>query len=139
MSVFQIDEPRGDGGVVVYQRQYDDSSYVRVWSWAKGPHADQRVSESQVKEILIETMSKVNRDSKASVNESTPIDETDIPFMYKLESFPRFNNDAIGSGAFQSLELLQGHRGTYWTSSIRAFESMEQVVASAYDIVDRHF
>jgi hypothetical protein len=53
--------------------------------------------------------------------------------------FAHFDSSAISSGVFSQLEALQGHRGTFFTSSLRTFETMEAAVVSAYDIVDRYF
>jgi hypothetical protein len=54
-------------------------------------------------------------------------------------NFAHFDVSAISSGVLAKLEALQGHRGTFFTSSLRTFETMEAAVVSAYDIVDRYF
>jgi hypothetical protein len=53
--------------------------------------------------------------------------------------FPHFDVSTISADVFQQLEALQGHRGTFFTGSLRTFETMESAVVSAYDIVDRYF
>lgn len=53
--------------------------------------------------------------------------------------FAHFDVSTISAEVFSQLEALQGYRGTFWTSSVRSFETMESVVVSAYDIADRYF
>jgi hypothetical protein len=53
--------------------------------------------------------------------------------------FAHFNADTLTATAFEQLEALQGRRDTFFTSSLRSFESQEMVVQSATDIVNRYF
>jgi hypothetical protein len=53
--------------------------------------------------------------------------------------FAQFNADTLTATAFAQLEALQGRRDTFFTSSLRSFESQEMVVQSATDIVNRYF
>lgn len=53
--------------------------------------------------------------------------------------FALFDMSTLTETVFAQLEALQGRRGTYYTSSLRSFESQEAVVNSAYNIVDRYF
>ena len=87
---------------------------------------------------MVTSFSLLNRNSSLPLNDSKPITGSDIIKVQKWTNFPRFTMDSVANGVFESLENLQGYRKTYWTSSVRYFESMEHVVASAYDIVDRY-
>jgi hypothetical protein len=57
----------------------------------------------------------------------------------RRDYFAQFNVNTLTETVFEQLEALQGRRGTFYTSSLRSFESQEMVVTSAYDIVDRYF
>lgn len=57
----------------------------------------------------------------------------------RRDYFAHFTVDTLTATAFSQLEALQGRRGTYYTSSLRSFETQEAVVRSARDIVDRYF
>ncbi|KAF6266456.1 hypothetical protein COO60DRAFT_1456710 [Scenedesmus sp. NREL 46B-D3] len=62
------------------------------------------------------------------------------PFaQFYTDYFAHFNVNTLTSTAFAQLGALQGRRGTFFTSSLRSFESQERVVESAMDIVNRYF
>ncbi|KXS17675.1 hypothetical protein M427DRAFT_243628 [Gonapodya prolifera JEL478] len=63
----------------------------------------------------------------------------DVEDVVAWDYFPHVDSQAIKGGWFNQFESLQGHRRTYYTSSVRFFENVEASFQSAFDLVDRYF
>jgi len=130
-----LGQPKDYGGPISYSRRNSSSPYITAYSWKKGDASPIH----EVDELMVQSMSKLNHAVANLPSSSKVIASTDILITKHWQHFPHFSTAAINSGALQQLQDLQGTANTFWLSSLRTFENQEQIVASAYDIVDSHF
>lgn len=127
-------EFEGVGEPVGIFKQFPTTSYASLYSWHKPP-LPEGFSGTEVSAQIGKYLGWIglNKDENGT---NIPIE---IEAVFEWTYFPHVNTDAIDSGWFQELEDLQGYRGTYYTGGYRTMDTIESVVRSANDIVDRFF
>lgn len=128
-------EFEGVGEPIGLFKQLQVSPYVSVYSWHKPP-LPEGFSNADINALTDQYLGWLN------LNE----DEDGNPIPLEIEAnfewsayFPHVITEAIDNGWFQDLENLQGYRKTYFTGGYRTMDTIESVVRSAEDIIDRFF
>uniref|UniRef100_A0A383VUL2 Amine oxidase domain-containing protein n=1 Tax=Tetradesmus obliquus TaxID=3088 RepID=A0A383VUL2_TETOB len=132
---FSLAEPPGDGYPSVHV-VWPFTPVAQFWTWVAG---QTELPMETIAANALATMSKYNRPVGSAVTDAVPLTKADLKRLDKWDYFALFDMSTLTETIFSQLEALQGRRGTFYTSSLRSFESQEAVVNSAYDIVDRYF
>ncbi|WIA09909.1 hypothetical protein OEZ85_010123 [Tetradesmus obliquus] len=132
---FTLAEPPGDGLPALFN-SWAFTPVAQFWTWVAG---ETEIPMDTIAANAITSLSKYNRPAGAGVADAVPLTKADLRSLNKWDYFAHFTVDTLTATAFSQLEALQGRRGTYYTSSLRSFETQEAVVRSARDIVDRYF
>ncbi|WIA23398.1 hypothetical protein OEZ85_000156 [Tetradesmus obliquus] len=132
---FSLAEPPGDGLPSVHV-SWPYTPVAQFWTWVAG---QTELPMETIAANALATLSKYNRPMGSAVTDAVPLTKADLRRLEKWDYFALFDMSTLTETIFSQLEALQGRRGTFYTSSLRSFESQEAVVNSAYDIVDRYF
>lgn len=129
-------EPPGDSKPMLYTffGSFANSQYATYYAYQDG----EPLPKDQFEQIGLTAMSLLNHPI-AKPPPGQPLTKDDYIKSFYWYYFPYFDTTTITNTIFAELEALQGYRNTYWLSSLRCFEIMEDVIMSAYDIVDRFF
>jgi hypothetical protein len=106
-----------------------------AWSW--GPYEFQ--TEDAARELLIESLSKANKDPRNVTAVSQPVCEDDVKAFRKWDYFPHFEGNALKEGAYNKLNLLQGQKKTYYASGLSGMEIVEWAIRGGRNVVDTYF
>lgn len=127
--------PPNNGEPIAVLHLSEASNVSVAWSW--GPYEFQ--TEEAARALLIESMGKINKDPRNSTELPQPFCEEDIKAFRKWDYFPHFGVDALRNGAYAQLNLVQGHKKTYWASGLSGMEIVEWAVRGGQDVVDSYF
>lgn len=129
--------PDAKGEPVSFIRLFNDSEIVTTWSWSA--YRTQDIEFPEAKELLVETLSKVNRDPDDVHDVSVPITAADVKGFLKVDYFPHYDSEALNAGWYEKFNDLQGKKNTYWVSGLNGFETVEFAVRAALDIAESFF
>jgi hypothetical protein len=127
--------PPNEGQPIAVLHLSEKSNVSVSWSW--GPYEYQ--TEEAARKILIDSLSKVNKDPRNGTESSQPVKDSDVKAFKKWDYFPHFGPDALRDGAYAKLNKLQGHKKTYWASGLSGMEIVEWAVRGGQDVVDTYF
>lgn len=127
--------PPNDGEPVAILRLSERSNVSVAWLW--GP--DKLQDESTTRKLLIDSMSKINKDPRDAAAASQAFTQKDIKAFRKWDYFPHFETAALRGGAYAQLNTLQGQQKTYWASGLSGMEIVEWAVRGGQAVVDTYF
>ncbi|KAL6706758.1 hypothetical protein ACN47E_005094 [Coniothyrium glycines] len=127
--------PPNDGNPVAVLHLSERSNVSVAWSW--GPYEYQTAEVGQ--RLLVDTMSKLNKDPRNTTELPQPFCESDIRAFRKWDYFPHFQSDALRSGAYANLNKLQGQKKTYYASGLSGMEIVEWAVRGGRAVVNDYF
>ena len=130
-----VEPPPNDGEAVAVLRLNENSNISVAWQW--GPYEYQ--TEEVGLELLIESMSKINKDPRNSTQEPEPFCDDNVKAFMKWDYFPHFNTDALREGAYAKFNLLQGQKKSYWASGLSGMEIVEWAIRGGQEVVDMYF
>ena len=130
-----MEPPPNDGQAIAVLHLNPASSIVTAWQW--GPYEYQ--TEEVGKELLIESMGKINKDPRNATETPAPFCEENVKAFMKWDYFPHFSSEALGCGAYNTLNGLQGQNKSYWASGLSGMEIVEWAIRGGYDVVDSYF
>ncbi|KAF2747293.1 FAD/NAD(P)-binding domain-containing protein, partial [Sporormia fimetaria CBS 119925] len=128
--------PPNDNEPVAVLRLDERSNVSTAWSW--GPD-DIFVDEKPVRDLLLTTMSKLNKDPRDMQAMAEPLCDADIRAFRKWDYFPHFGSQALKQDIYKRLDELQGCRKTYWASGLQGMETVEWAIRAGKDVVERLF
>jgi hypothetical protein len=106
------------------------------WSW--GPYREY-MSEGQARQILMDTLSTVNRDPNNATASSVEVTAQDVRAFKKWDYFPHYDSAQLKAGWYDKFNRLQGQNGTYFASGLNGFEMVERAVTAGIDVADSYF
>lgn len=127
--------PPNDGEPVAVLRLDERSNISTSWSW--GPYREFE-SEASARNLLVETLSKINKDPKNATEEPTPLDSDDVRAFRKWDYFPHFDTEPLRNDAYGKLNRLQGCSKTFWASGLQGMETVEWAIRAGQDVVDSY-
>lgn len=127
--------PPNDGEPVAVLHLSRESNVSVAWSW--GPYEIQ--AESAGERLLIESLSKVNKDPRNATEVATPLTTNDVKAFKKWDYFPHFGPEALRCGAYSKLNALQGCKNSYFASGLAGMEIVEWAIRGGQDVVDSYF
>jgi len=127
--------PPNDGEPVAVLHLSNQSNVSVAWSW--GPYEFQ--TEEAARNLLIESLSAINKDPRNVTEPPQPVCEDDVKAFHKWDYFPHFESDALSNGAYNKLNMLQGQKKTYYASGLSGMEIVEWAIRGGYDVVDTYF
>ncbi|EAT85674.1 hypothetical protein HBI56_142010 [Parastagonospora nodorum] len=127
--------PPNLGEPVAVLRLSQQSNVSVAWSW--GPYEYQ--TEKAGRDLLIKSMSALNKDPRNATKPAAPFGENNIKAFKKWDYFPHFGTDALRSGAYASLNKLQGCKKSYWASGLSGMEIVEWAIRGGHEVVDTYF
>lgn len=127
--------PPNDGQPVAVLHLSEQSNVSVAWSW--GPYEFQ--TEEVAQDLLIESLSKINKDPRNATQEAVPLTKDNVKAFRKWDYFPHFGPDALRSGAYAKLNELQGCKKSYWASGLSGMEIVEWAIRGGQDVVDTYF
>lgn len=122
---FSMNDPQ-IGYPYVVTRQYPENDFISIYS--RGDRA-RRIGREQV-------LSN-NRDFLVTIADREPTAHASLCDDWAY--FPHVSVDDFDAGFYAELEALQGHRRTYYTGGLLAFELVETIAEYSHDLVRRHF
>ncbi|KAF2131454.1 FAD/NAD(P)-binding domain-containing protein [Dothidotthia symphoricarpi CBS 119687] len=127
--------PPNDGQAMAVLRLDERSNISVAWSW--GPYEYQ--SEEDARRILIESMSKINKDPRNATESPEPVTNEDVKAFMKWDYMPHFDSQPLREGAYNILNILQGNKNSYWASGLSGMEIVEWAIRGGQDVVDCYF
>ncbi|KAF2654362.1 FAD/NAD(P)-binding domain-containing protein [Lophiostoma macrostomum CBS 122681] len=127
--------PPNDGEPVAVLRLSEQSNVSTSWSW--GPYMEFE-SESSARELLIETLSRINKDPRNSTESPEPVTDNDVKAFRKWDYFPHFDTEPLKNDAYAKLNDLQGCKKTYWASGLQGMETVEWAIRAGRDVVESY-
>lgn len=122
---FSMNDPQvGDPFVVT--RQYPENDFISVYS------RGDRKGRIDRKYVLDR-----NREFLATISDQDPTAHASLCDEWAY--FPHVPVAAVDDGFYGSLEAMQGHRRTFYTGGLLAFELVETIAEYSHDLVSRHF
>ena len=95
---------------------------------------------ARVKRLLVQDLSKINRDLQKPSSKFSALDAADIrAFSGKIPYFPHVSPESLADGWYKKFNSLQGKDRTYFTSALNSFELVEYTIRAARDLVKTHF
>ena len=95
---------------------------------------------ARVKKLLVQDLSKINRDLQKPDSKFSALDAADIrAFSGKIPYFPHVGPESLADGWYKKFNSLQGEDRTYFTSGLNSFELVEYTIRAARDLVKTHF
>jgi hypothetical protein len=121
-----------DGQPVYFQPLHPNSGIVNVWSWDK---YRKQPDEKRARGLLLETLSKFNKDPHNVQQASDPVTEMDvIGWSGVLDYFPHVDSEALRDGWYDKFNKLQGSQQTYYASGLNGFEIVEFAIRAGQDM-----
>ncbi|CAN9111702.1 unnamed protein product [Alternaria alternata] len=127
--------PPNDGEPVAVLHLSRESNVSVAWSW--GPYEFQ--TEDAARNLLVESLSELNKDPRNATEPSQPFCEDDVKAFKKWDYFPHFEGNALSSGAYSKLNKLQGQKKTYYASGLSGMEIVEWAIRGGRDVADTYF
>lgn len=124
------------GEPVAFLQLHPDSDISTAWSW--GAYRGNTTAD-EARELLKETISRVNKDPANATAVATPIADSDILGFQANDYFPHFDTAQLSQGWYGKYNNLQGQLRTYYASGLNGMETVEFAVRAGLDIVDSYF
>jgi hypothetical protein len=128
--------PTPAGQPVAWIRLFNESNVATTWSWGKY-RSDQTLAEA--KSLLIEVISKLNKDPADTSAVPTPITDANVKDFREWDYFPHFDKAQLDQGYYDKFNALQGHLNTYYASGLNGFETVEFAIRAGTDVVTSYF
>lgn len=125
--------PPANNEPIAVLRLSEQSNVSTAWSW--GPD-NIFVNEEPVRQQLLTTMSKLNKDPRNETAQAEALCPADIRAFRKWDYFPHFNGEALRDDIYSQLNKLQGCRKTFWASGLQGMETVEWAIRAGQDVVD---
>jgi hypothetical protein len=127
--------PPNDGEPVAVLRLNEQSNVSTSWSW--GPYKEFQ-SESSARELLKDTLSRINKDPRNETEPAEPVTDDDVKAFRKWDYFPHFDTEPLQNDAYGKLDELQGCKKTYWASGLQGMETVEWAIRAGKDVVNSY-
>ena len=114
------------GHPYVVTRQYPENDFISVYS--RGDRAE-RIGRQQILDN--------NRAFLSTIADQEPTAHASLCDDWAY--FPHVPVAAFDAGFYGDLEAMQGHRRTFYTGGLLAFELVETIAEYSHDLVRRHF
>lgn len=134
-SSSQTVPPPNNGQAIAVLHLNQQSNVSIAWSW--GPYEHQ--SEEDARELVIESMSKINKDPRNATEPPEPVTECDVKAFNKWDYMPHFDSQPLRDGAYTKLNQIQGHKKSYWASGLSGMEIVEWAIRGGQEVVDSYF
>jgi hypothetical protein len=128
--------PDAAGEPVAFIQLDTASDVATTWSWGAYRTVE---TQAEALQLLISTLSKVNRNPTVSTSTNTPITAADVLGFRKTDYFPHFDSAQLSAGWYGKLKALQGTKNTYYASGLNGFETVEFAVRAGLSIVSLYF
>jgi hypothetical protein len=127
--------PPNEGQPVAVLHLDERNNISTAWSW--GPD-DEYVDENATRRLLLESLSKVNKDPRNATAQAEPLCPADMKAFRKWDYFPHFDTEALRDDVYSKLNKLQGCSRTYWSSGLQGMETVEWAIRAGQDVVDSY-
>jgi hypothetical protein len=118
------------GEPVAFLRLFNNSNIATSWQWGSISSTD------EAKQLLSSTVSAVQAGAGVEPSNVT-ID--DVKAIRQWNYFPHFASADLSSEIYEQYNALQGKSGTYYTSGLNGFETVEFAIRAAKDLVETYF
>jgi len=112
---------------------FNTSDIATTWSWGNG------TSEAFARQLLKETLSRINKDPTDPAAVAKPVTDQDILGFQDNDYFPHFGPAELAGGWYDKFNKLQGAKKTYYASGLNGFETVEFAIRAGMDIVQTYF
>lgn len=124
-----------EGQPVFFQIIHPSSHVANVWSWDK----DGKPDAAKVEKLLVETLSKFNKDPASEDEVSKPVTKKDIVgFSGEVDYFPHISSGPLADGWYDRFNEMQGKSRTYYASGLNGFEIVEFPLRAGKDIAESY-
>lgn len=130
----QTFEPEGQPAAFI--RLFNSSPIATTWSWGE-TGSNQTLEEAR--ELLKETLSKINKDPTNATEVPQPVTDDDIRDFREWDYFAHYDPQELQAGYYDKFNALQGQMDTYYASGFNGFETVEFAIRAGQDIVDTYF
>lgn len=127
--------PKAEGQPVGFIRFFDESPVATTWSWGE-QQGD--YTEKQARDLLIETLSKLNKNPNNVSAESIRINEADVKGFRKNAYFPTVSSKDLASQWYLKLDQQQGQEKTFFASGLNGLETVEWALRAGFDVVEHY-
>ncbi|SPN99731.1 uncharacterized protein DNG_02582 [Cephalotrichum gorgonifer] len=125
-----------EGQPIYFQILHPGSGIASVYSWDR---TDISPDPEKAKKLLIETLSKFNKDPRNAQQESVPVTEEDVlGWSGVVDYFPHLNTAALEAGWYDRFNKIQGKSRTYFASGLNGFEIVEFPLRAGKDIAESY-
>ena len=122
---FSMNDPQV-GHPFVVTRQYPENDFISVYS--RGDRANQ-IGRRQILDA--------NREFLATISDQDPTAHASLCDDWAY--FPHVSVDDFDAGFYGEFEAMQGHRRTWYTGGLLAFELVETIAEYSHGLVSTHF
>ncbi|PVH85846.1 FAD/NAD(P)-binding domain-containing protein [Cadophora sp. DSE1049] len=112
---------------------FNTSDIATTWSWGNG------TSTAVARQLLKETLSRINKDPTDPAAVPKPVTDKDILGFQQNDYFPHFGPTELAGGWYDKFNKLQGAKKTYYASGLNGFETVEFAIRAGSEIVQTYF
>ncbi|KAH7417335.1 FAD/NAD-P-binding domain-containing protein [Cadophora sp. MPI-SDFR-AT-0126] len=112
---------------------FNTSDIATTWSWGNG------TSTAVARQLLKETLSRINKDPTDPAAVAKPVTDKDILGFQPNDYFPHFGPAELAGGWYDKFNKLQGTKKTYYSSGLNGFETVEFAIRAGSEIVQTYF
>ncbi|KAI0341060.1 FAD/NAD-P-binding domain-containing protein [Trametopsis cervina] len=132
---YQQSPPEPLGEPVGFLRVFNGSPIATTYSWGP-PGSENTLSLADVRQNLINTITAVQ--TGAGIADPT-VSEDDVKDLRQWDYFPHFATTDLQGGAYAEFNAVQGVKGTYYSSGLNGFETVEFAIRAGKDLVKSFF
>jgi hypothetical protein len=121
------------GAPVSLLHLFNTSDIATTWSWGNN------TSKAIARQLLKETLSKINKDPTDPAAVPVPVTDKDILGFQQNDYFPHFGPQELAAGWYDKFNKLQGVKNTYFASGLNGFETVEFALRAGSEIVETFF
>ncbi|KAK0126470.1 hypothetical protein ONS95_008067 [Cadophora gregata] len=121
------------GAPVSLLHLFNTSDIATTWSWGNG------TSTAVARQLLKETLSRINKDPTDPNAVAKPVTDKDILGFQPNDYFPHFDPAELAGGWYDKFNKLQGVKKTYFASGLNGFETVEFAIRAGSEIVHTFF
>ncbi|KAG4428390.1 hypothetical protein IFR05_016129 [Cadophora sp. M221] len=121
------------GAPVSLLHLFNSSDIATTWSWGNN------TSTAVARQLLKDTLSKINKDPTNPAAVPVPVTDKDILGFQSNEYFPHFGPQELAGGWYDKFNKLQGVKKTYFASGLNGFETVEFAIRAGSEIVETFF
>jgi hypothetical protein len=126
-----------EGQPIYFTALHASSGIANVWSWDK---LGATYSELKAKTLLIETLSKFNKNPRDAQQLSLPVTQKDVlAWSGWVDYFPHLNTASLANNWYAKFNANQGNKGTYFASGVNGFETVEFAIRAGQTVVKSYF